>query len=114
MVCRKTFESQSVRDEPGAVYACRFGACTGVAEAKSFCPGWRRKLALELVHSLADTSYHKPSNLRIIVFDNEAYESPGGMPTATAHGVDLVQVAKGCGIKKGFTVSSIEDFREKN
>jgi thiamine pyrophosphate-dependent acetolactate synthase large subunit-like protein len=42
-----------------------------------------------------------------------AYESPGGMPTATAHGVDLVQVAKGCGIKKGFTVASIEDFREK-
>jgi thiamine pyrophosphate-dependent acetolactate synthase large subunit-like protein len=63
--------------------------------------------------SLADTAYHKPANLRIIVFDNEAYESPGGMPTATAHGVDLVQVAKGCGIKKGFEVSTIEDFREK-
>ena len=63
--------------------------------------------------SLADTAYHKPSNLRIVVFDNEAYESPGGMPTATAHGVDLVQVAKGCGIRKAFMVSTIDDFRDK-
>ena len=113
VVFRKTFESQSVRDEPGTVYARSFGACIGVAEAQSVRSGWRRKFALELGLLLADTAYHKPSNLRIIVFDNEAYESPGGMPTATAHGVDLVQVAKGCGIKKGFTVSSIERIPNK-
>jgi thiamine pyrophosphate-dependent acetolactate synthase large subunit-like protein len=69
-------------------------------------------LLLNLV-SLADTAYHKPANLRIVVFDNQAYESPGGMPTATAHGVDLVQVAKGCGIAKSVVASTLEEFTEK-
>ena len=40
-------------------------------------------LLLNLV-ALGDVAYHKPANLRIVVFDNEAYETPGGMPTATA------------------------------
>ncbi len=63
--------------------------------------------------SLADVAHSKPANLRIFVFDNQAYESPGGMPTATAHGVDLVQIAKGCGINKSFLVSTIEEFKQK-
>jgi hypothetical protein len=48
-----------------------------------------------------------------MVFDNQAYESPGGMPSATAHGVDLVEIAKGCAIKNSHLVSRIEDFKSK-
>ena len=48
-----------------------------------------------------------------MVFDNQAYESPGGMPSATAHGVDLVQIAKGCAIANSHLVSQIEDFKSK-
>ena len=110
----------SVRPSKANLYGMNLGQCTPVALGLALALPKRRVFALDgdgnlllNLASLADTAYHKPSNLRIIVFDNEAYESPGGMPTATAHGVDLVQVAKGCGIKKGFTVSSIEDFREK-
>ena len=110
----------SVRPSRANLYGMNLGQCTPVALGLALALPKRRVFALDgdgnlllNLASLADTAYHKPSNLRIIVFDNEAYESPGGMPTATAHGVDLVQVAKGCGIKKGFTVSSIEDFREK-
>lgn len=110
----------SVRPSRANLYGMNLGQCTPVALGLALALPQRRVFALDgdgnlllNLASLADTAYHKPSNLRIIVFDNEAYESPGGMPTATAHGVDLVQVAKGCGIKKGFSVSNIEDFREK-
>jgi thiamine pyrophosphate-dependent acetolactate synthase large subunit-like protein len=110
----------AVRPSRANLYGMNLGQCTPVALGLALALPHRRVFALDgdgnlllNLASLADTAYHKPANLRIIVFDNEAYESPGGMPTATAHGVDLVQVAKGCGIKKGFTVSTIEDFREK-
>jgi len=63
--------------------------------------------------SLADVAYHKPENLLIIVFDNQAYETPGGLPTATAHGTDLGQIAKGCGIAKSFTASTLGEFTER-
>jgi sulfopyruvate decarboxylase subunit beta len=110
----------SVRPSRANLYGMNLGQCTPVALGLALALPKRRVMALDgdgnlllnLV-SLADTAYHKPANLRIIVFDNEAYESPGGMPTATAHGVDLVQVAKGCGIKKGFAATNIEEFREK-
>ena len=63
--------------------------------------------------SLADVIYHYPKNLRIVIFDNEAYESPGGLPTVTAHGADLEGIGKACGIKKSCTVSTVEDFTEQ-
>jgi sulfopyruvate decarboxylase subunit beta len=110
----------SVRPSRANLYGMNLGECTPVALGLALALPHRRVIALDgdgnlllnLV-SLADTAYHKPSNLRIVVFDNQAYESPGGMPTATAHGVDLVQVAKGCGIAKSVMASTVEDFSEK-
>ncbi|MGH7823974.1 MAG: thiamine pyrophosphate-dependent enzyme [Candidatus Binatia bacterium] len=110
----------SVRPSRANLYGMNLGECTPVALGLALALPQRRVIALDgdgnlllNLASLADTAYHKPSNLRIIVFDNQAYESPGGMPTATAHGVDLVQIAKGCGINKSFAASTIEDFSEK-
>ena len=40
-------------------------------------------------------------------------QTPGGMPTATAHGVDLVRVAKGSGIAKSFLATTVEEFQER-
>jgi thiamine pyrophosphate-dependent acetolactate synthase large subunit-like protein len=40
----------------------------------------------------------QPANLLIIVMDNGRYQITGGQPTATAGPVDLVAVARGCGI----------------
>ncbi|HWO40900.1 MAG TPA: thiamine pyrophosphate-dependent enzyme [Candidatus Eisenbacteria bacterium] len=113
-------EWMSVRPSKANLYGMNLGECTPVALGLALALPHRRVIALDgdgnlllNLASLADTAYHKPSNLRIIVFDNQAYESPGGMPTATAHGVDLVQIAKGCGISKSFVASTIEDFSEK-
>jgi sulfopyruvate decarboxylase subunit beta len=110
----------SVRPSRANLYGMNLGQCTPVALGLALALPHRRVFALDgdgnlllNLASLADTSHRKPANLRIIVFDNEAYESPGGMPTATAHGVDLVQVAKGCGIKKSFMASTIDDFRDR-
>lgn len=101
------------------LYGINLGQCTPVALGVALALPNRRVTALDgdgnlllNLASLADTAYHKPPNLRIVVFDNQAYETPGGMPTATAHGVDLVQIAKGCGIKKSFSAATIEEFTE--
>ena len=110
----------SVRPSRANLYGMNLGQCTPVALGLALALPKRRVFALDgdgnlllNLASLADTAHRKPSNLRIIVFDNEAYESPGGMPTATAHGVDLVPGGQGMRYQEELYVSSIEDFREK-
>ena len=41
----------------------------------------------------------KAANLTVICFDNESYESNGGLPTATSAGTDLAGIAKASGVK---------------
>ena len=48
--------------------------------------------------SLATVGLQKPANLSIVVLDNERYGETGGQASHTAMGVDLVGVAKACGI----------------
>ena len=111
-------EWRVARPSRANLYGLNMGQCTSVALGLSLALPKRRVFALEgdgslllNLASLADTAYHKPSNLRIIVFDNEAYETPGGMPTATARGVDLVRIAKGSGIGNSFSAATIEEFQ---
>ena len=49
-----------------------------------------------------------PPNMLILVFDNQAYANMGA--TATARGADLEKMARGAGIKKTGTISTLEDF----
>jgi phosphonopyruvate decarboxylase len=110
----------TLRPSRANLYNMNLGQCTPVALGLALALPHRRVIALDgdgnlllnLV-SLADVSHRKPANLRIFVFDNEAYESPGGMPSATAHGVDLVQIAKGCGIERSFPATTIEEFQQR-
>ena len=110
----------SLRPSRANLYNMNLGQCTPVALGLALGLPHRRVIALDgdgnlllNLASLADVSYHKPANLRIMVFDNQAYESPGGMPSATAHGVDLVEIAKGCAIENSHLVSQIDDFNSK-
>ena len=110
----------TVRPSRANLYNMNLGQCTPVALGLALALPHRRVIALDgdgnlllnLV-SLADVSHRKPANLKILVFDNEAYESPGGMPSATAHGVDLVQIAKGCGIEKSFAAANLDEFKQR-
>jgi len=50
-------------------------------------------------------------NLRVVVFDNERYESGGGLPTLTAGTVDLEAVARGSGLSSRSTVRDADALR---
>lgn len=114
-----SLELYSVRPSPANLYNINLGQCTPVALGLALALPNRRVLALDgdgnllmNLAALADVAYHKSSNLRIIIFDNEAYESPGGLPSATARGADLAKMANASGIRKAVTVSNLEDFKK--
>ena len=50
------------------------------------------------IGSLATVGLQKPGNLTIVVLDNECYGETGGQASHTAAAVDLVGVARACGI----------------
>lgn len=51
--------------------------------------------------SLATVGVMKPSNFALVCVDNALYQETGGQRSHTGHGIDLAQVAAGC----GFTVT---------
>ena len=54
----------------------------------------------------------RPPNLLIVVWDNEAFVTPYGLPTPTAGATDLEAVAKGMGIPQAKTVRTLAEFEE--
>jgi thiamine pyrophosphate-dependent acetolactate synthase large subunit-like protein len=63
--------------------------------------------------SLATVGLQKPANLTIVVLDNEVYGETGGQASHTAATVDLVGVARSCGITDAramATLAEIEAF----
>ncbi|MBB5754805.1 thiamine pyrophosphate-dependent enzyme [Prosthecomicrobium pneumaticum] len=60
---------------------------------------------------LATLGNEQPKNLFVVVWDNESYQSIGGPPTHTASGrVDLAAIARGAGVEKAFTATTLDDF----
>jgi thiamine pyrophosphate-dependent acetolactate synthase large subunit-like protein len=59
--------------------------------------------------SLATVGLQKPTNLSIVVLDNEAYGETGGQVSHTAISVDLVGVAKACGISDSRAMTTLEE-----
>jgi sulfopyruvate decarboxylase subunit beta len=59
---------------------------------------------------LSTMARYGPPNLLQIIFDNESLLSVGGFPTATATGTDLAACARGAGIHKALTVTTVDDF----
>ncbi|MBI4525811.1 MAG: sulfopyruvate decarboxylase subunit beta [Deltaproteobacteria bacterium] len=115
-----SLEWHTIRPSPANLYNVNLGQCTPVGLGLALALPTRRVMAFDgdgnvllNLASLADAAYLRPSNFRIIVFDNQAYESPGCLPTATAHGTDLEAIAKGAGIKKTLTIRSLEEFVNK-
>jgi thiamine pyrophosphate-dependent acetolactate synthase large subunit-like protein len=60
--------------------------------------------------SLATVGLQKPKNLTIVVLDNEVYGETGGQASHTAATVDLVGVARSCGIGDSRTIATMEDI----
>ena len=65
------------------------------------------------IGSLATVGLQKPSNLTIVVLDNECYGETGGQASHTAAAADLVGVARACGIAEAramTTMAEIDSF----
>ncbi|MCA1456660.1 aldehyde dehydrogenase [Bradyrhizobium sp. BRP22] len=59
--------------------------------------------------SLATVGVQKPANLSIVVLDNEAYGETGGQVSHTAASVDLVGVARACGISDSRAIATMAE-----
>jgi thiamine pyrophosphate-dependent acetolactate synthase large subunit-like protein len=59
--------------------------------------------------SLATIGLQKPSNLSIVVLDNEAYGETGGQTSHTSAAADLVGVARACGIGDARAISTMAE-----
>jgi len=62
------------------------------------------------IGSLATVGLQKPGNLTIVVLDNEVYGETGGQASHTAGTVDLVGVARSCGIADSRDVATVVDI----
>jgi thiamine pyrophosphate-dependent acetolactate synthase large subunit-like protein len=60
--------------------------------------------------SLATVGLQKPENLTIIVLDNECYGETGGQASHTASTVDLVGVARACGILDARAIATMAEI----
>ena len=62
--------------------------------------------------SLATIGVQKPDNLAIVVFDNGLYGETGMQESHTSGGVDLLEVARGCGIERVIDVQDEAGLQE--
>lgn len=60
--------------------------------------------------SLATIAAQRPTNLRIVVLDNERYGETGQQPTHTAMSTDLAAVAASCGFQHVRTVRQMAEL----
>lgn len=61
--------------------------------------------------SLATIAVQRPPNLAILVQDNERYGETGMQETHTAHGVDLLAIARGAGFGGVSEITTLEEAR---
>lgn len=61
--------------------------------------------------SLATIGLLRPSNLVVVVMDNEEYATTGGQKTPTAHGANLEAAASALGIAQSTTARTEDELR---
>lgn len=59
---------------------------------------------------LATLVNEQPTNLFVVVWDNECYLSIGGPPTHTSRRADIAGMARGTGIEHAYAVDNLEEF----
>jgi thiamine pyrophosphate-dependent acetolactate synthase large subunit-like protein len=65
---------------------------------------------LMLLPALTTLGSFPAPNLKVFVFDNEAYEGTGGQPSDTSRAADIGEIAKGAGVRQAITVKDAESF----
>lgn len=108
-----------LKEREGNLYQPYLGHATPLALGLALALPHRRVLSLDgdgsmllVLTVLPVIAEQNPSNLIIIVFDNEAYEAPGGLPTFTAGATDLAEMARGAGIRNTKVARELPEFEE--
>jgi phosphonopyruvate decarboxylase len=63
-----------------------------------------------LLSALTTLGSYEAPNLKVFVFDNEAYEGTGGQPTDTSRAADIAAIAQGAGVRGAMTVKDLDSF----
>jgi sulfopyruvate decarboxylase subunit beta len=103
-------------DDPTILYNMEMPYATPMCLGLAMARPRQRIVALEGDGSLISAlgvlttiARYRPPNLTIIVLDNESFSTFGaGMISATATGVDLAAVARGCGIETTISVTTLQ------
>ncbi|HWO40914.1 MAG TPA: thiamine pyrophosphate-dependent enzyme [Candidatus Eisenbacteria bacterium] len=66
---------------------------------------------LMLLSALTTLGSYPAHNLKIFVFDNEAYEGTGGQPTDTSRAADIAALAQAAGVRGAITVRDLDSFK---
>lgn len=114
--CRELF---AIKDSPTHFYMLgSMGLASSIGLGLALASPKRKIIVLEgdgsllmNLGSLATIAGQNPSNLVLVVLDNEAHGSTGFQPTATAGLTDLEEVAKGAGIANSITVKNEKDLK---
>ena len=93
------------------------GLAISIALGVALAQPHRRVIALEgdgsllmQLGCLSTVAIRAPRNLTIVVMDNGLYQITGSQPTATAKAVDIVTVARGCGLTNSNWAADELDF----
>ena len=66
---------------------------------------------LMLLSALTTLGSYPAPNLKVFVFDNEAYEGTGGQPTDTSRMADIAAIAQGAGVGGAITIKDLDSFK---
>jgi len=111
----------NAKHQDGNLYQGYMGGTTAIALGLALSLPRRRVVSLDGDGSmlmdltiLPVIAAKNPSNLVVIVFDNELYETvpPGNIPTFTAGATDLAKIAQGAGIQNSRLVTELSQFQE--
>ena len=103
-------EASLFQQQLGCVSAEAFGLAVGLPHRQIVSLDTDGGLLFNL-GILATLGNERPTNLFIVVWDNEQYQSIGGPRTHTNGGrVDLAAIARGAGVEKAFTAQTLEEF----
>lgn len=103
-------EASLFQQQLGCVSAEAFGLAVGLPHRQIVSLDTDGGLLFNL-GILATLGNERPTNLFIVVWDNEQYQSIGGPRTHTNGGrVDLAAIARGAGVEKAFTAHTLEEF----
>ena len=108
-------------DDPTILYNMEMPYATPMCMGLAMARPWQRIVALEgdgsLISALGiltTVARYSPPNLAVIVLDDEFFSTFGkSMISATATGVDLAAVSRGCGLDKTISVDTLELSEEQ-